>query len=161
MNLKIAQCCGTCIHSNKPKKPEDHTPHYSVAKTERWCYLNKCNTTRECVCENYERDNKKGGVPACKRVFKFNERAERILRLVSKMQEFNIEELNTYGWNPKTFIVNDGWLYRKYYMTRPFTKEKYTSINRVNSKESDFDEIEHELWNDFNKKRFLKGEKDE
>ena len=31
--LICARCCGNCIHSSKPKKPEDHCAHYDVAKT--------------------------------------------------------------------------------------------------------------------------------
>jgi len=152
MKLEIAKCCGTCIHCNKPKQPEEHAAHYMVAKTERWCYLNKLNTTRECVCENYEIDTKKGGVRACKRIFSFNDRAERILKLVNKMKEFNIEELNTYGWNPKSFILKEDWLYRKFILTKPFTKEQYISLDKVSPKEKEFDDVEHELYNDLNKK---------
>ena len=156
MKPEIARCCGTCIHCSKPKKAEDHEAHYMIAKTERWCYLNNLNTTRECVCENYEMNAKGAGVRACKRAFSFNDRAERIKKLVDKMKEFNIEELNTYGWNPKSFVVKDDWLYRKYIMTHPYTKEKYISLDKINPKEKDFDNIEYELYNDLNKKESQK-----
>ena len=155
--IKIAQCCGTCIHSNKPKQPQEHEAHYMVAKTERWCYLNKCHTTRECVCDNYEIDNKKGGVPACKRVFKFNERAKRILKLMELMQENGIEELNTYGWNPRSYIIKNNWLYERHKWTYNQEEKYYDWL--ISSKENSFDDIEKDLLDDLNKKILSKGEK--
>lgn len=78
--LNYAICCGNCIHSSRPKNPDDHAPHYYVAKTERWCYLNHCFITRELCCESYDPDIKKGGIPAAKRVLAFNKKLD-LLRI--------------------------------------------------------------------------------
>lgn len=85
--LKFAQCCGNCIHSSRPKKPNDYAAHYDVAKTERWCYLHSQHITRECVCDSFEQDNKRGGVPACKRVFAFNNKLALYYKILSFVKE--------------------------------------------------------------------------
>ena len=158
MNLEIAKCCGTCIHCNKPKRPTEHEAHYMVAKTERWCYLNNIKTTRECVCDCYEIDNKKGGVPACKRIFKFNERAERILTLVKAMNDNHVEKLETTGWNPTTYVVRNGWLYIEHQYKR-ITGEIVISYYKVDSCSADFDRIEKILWQILNEKKKQKGDR--
>ena len=142
--LKIAQCCGTCIHTNKPKQPRAHEAHYCVAKTERWCYLNRYKVTRESVCDAYEMDNKKGGVPAHKRVLKFNERANRILKLVKAMQDNNIDELKITDYSEHTYVVKDGWLFEKYKVT--MFGEDRISYWREDSTAKEFDEKEKYLW---------------
>jgi hypothetical protein len=110
MNLRIAECCGSCKHSNKPKKPEDHAAHYSVAKTERWCYKNGIPVTRESVCDNYEMETKKGAVPAFKRILAFNKKLEKIIEVKNWMEENNIEKI-TYR-NYDFAIVNGKVCYR-------------------------------------------------
>ena len=83
IKLDFAKCCGNCVHASKPKKLQGHFAHYDVAKTERWCYKHSCYITRETVCDDFEVEQKKGGVPACKRVMKFNEK----LKLLREIQE--------------------------------------------------------------------------
>ena len=85
--LKFAQCCGNCTHSSRPKKPDDHAAHYDVAKTESWCYLHNQHITRECVCGDFEQDNKRGGVPACKRVFAFNNKLTYYNQIFSSIKD--------------------------------------------------------------------------
>lgn len=92
-NLRLSQCCGSCIHSSKPKIPYEHCAHYDVPKTQRWCYKNNCHTTRECVCDCYEPITKGGSVSSSKRVFAFNRRLEKILNVIQKMKELNITEI--------------------------------------------------------------------
>ena len=149
MELKIAECCGTCIHCNKPRKPEDHEAHYNIAKTQRWCYFNSIKTTRECVCDNYEIDNKKGGVPACKRIFKFNERAKRIIKLVETMQKNNIDRLEVSDWSSKVFVVSNNWLYEEYH-NKIFDEDR-CSYYSVDSCSNEFDKYEKKLWENLNK----------
>lgn len=93
MDLTFAKCCGSCIHSNKPKKPSDHAAHYDVAKTERWCYKHNCYITRETVCDEFEQENKKGGVPAAKRIFKFNQKLQKYNELRDKANQFGVMEI--------------------------------------------------------------------
>lgn len=90
-----AQCCGNCVHVSRPKKPDDHISFYEVPKTERWCYKHNWYITRECVCQDFEPENKKGGIPACKRVFAFNKKAEEIKELRERMARLNI----SYAYN--------------------------------------------------------------
>lgn len=110
MELQFAKCCGNCVHCNRPKQPQDHEPHYMVAKTERWCFKNNLYITRETTCDNFEMEEKKGGVPAIKRVKKFNERATRIMNLINQMKSCGIEELNCYG---TIYCIHNNWLYEK------------------------------------------------
>lgn len=107
--LKYAQCCGNCVYCNRPKRPEDHAPHYETAKTQRWCYFHKFRTTREAVCDNFEQEQKKGGIPAIKRVLKFHQRAQRIKDIAKKLGEQKIYLKNTI-----TVSQKDGWLYYEY-----------------------------------------------
>lgn len=105
MELKIAICCGSCKHVNKPKISEDHAAHYSVAKTERWCYKNNIVVTRESVCNNHELENKKGAVPAFKRILAFNKKLEKIITIKKWMEENNISIIT--DGNRDFSIVND------------------------------------------------------
>lgn len=144
MELEIAKCCGTCIHCNKPKKPTNHEPHYSVAKTERWCYLNNIKTTRECVCDCFEINNKRGGVPACKRIFKFNERAKKIMALIEAMKENNIDRLTIKNWSATSYVIHKNWLYEEY-KNKIFGTDR-VSYYMVDSCSAEFDRIEKLLW---------------
>lgn len=147
-DLQIAKCCGTCIHCNRPRKPDDHAAHYTVSKTQRWCYLHKIRTTRECICGNYEKEDKKGGAPACKRIFKFNERAKRIETFIEAMKNLGVIELSA---NNTLFTLHNDWLCRKY----EFSWSKEPSYWKVRDDESDFDRFEKALWESLNK---IKGE---
>ena len=100
IELKFAKCCGNCIHSSRPKKPEDHAAHYDVSKTERWCYLHNQYITRECVCDSFDQDNKRGGVPACKRVFAFNRKLVMYNAILATIKE-------RYGEDVKTIDIPD------------------------------------------------------
>ena len=110
MNLTFAKCCGNCIHSNKPKKPSDHAAHYDVAKTERWCYRHCCYITRETVCDEFEQENKKGGVPAAKRIFKFNQKLQKYNELCDRARELGVTEVQ--GNECIYALRNDKWCYK-------------------------------------------------
>lgn len=114
-NLRLAQCCGSCVHCNKPKNPSGHIAHYAVAKTQRWCYKNNCYTTRECVCDCYEPISKGGSVSSSKRVFSFNKRLQKILNIIEKMNKLNITEIKLLncGDNSRILLDND-YLYYAY-----------------------------------------------
>lgn len=105
MELRIAKCCGACKHVNKPKIPEDHIAHYSVAKTERWCYKHGRPVTREAVCNDFEWENKKGAVPAFKRILAFNKKLEEIIRIKNWIVENNIEKLIYYEKPDRPYMI--------------------------------------------------------
>lgn len=105
MELRIANCCGSCKHVNQPKKPEDHAPHYTVAKTERWCYKHGIPVTRETVCDEFELESKKGAIPAFKRILAFNKKLENIIKIKNWMEANNVKTI-TYGTYDFS-IVND------------------------------------------------------
>ena len=113
VNISFAKCCGNCVHTSKPKKPDTHAAHYDVAKTERWCYLHNIYITRETVCDDFSWETKKGGVPACKRVFKFNEKLLLLRELQSKLKNLNL--LNTeIKVADRVFVVREGVNYIEY-----------------------------------------------
>ena len=105
--LKIANCCGNCKHVSRPKQPsETHEAYYNVAKTERWGYLHNWHITRETVCDDFELESKKGGASACKRVFAFNKKVEKIVALRERMKNGNVP----YAYrkdNSKRFSIDD------------------------------------------------------
>lgn len=112
MELKLAKCCGSCKHSNKPKQPSDHAPHYSVAKTERWCYKYNIHTTRESYCEEgYELEKRKGASPAYTRILSFNKKLNQIIKIKNWMIECNIDELKTNDRYPCYFKIKDEKIY--------------------------------------------------
>ena len=90
VNISFAKCCGNCMHASKPKKPDTHAAHYDVAKTERWCYLHNIYITRETVCDDFSWETKKGGVPACKRILKFNEKLLLLRKIQRKFKKLNL-----------------------------------------------------------------------
>ena len=140
--LKYAQCCGNCIHSNKPKKPEDHEAHYMVAKTQRWCYKHKMRCTRECVCEDFELETKKGGVPAIKRILKFNDRANRIKEVAQMMKDKGLKIIDCEN---RTFTEIDGWLHKVFgYSHSNGVVTKMHTYN-VRDDDNDFDKYEKAL----------------
>lgn len=120
--LTFAPCCGNCVHVSRPKNPSDtHSPHYEVAKTERWCYLHNWYVTRETGCEDFEENPKSGGIPACKRIFAFNRKAQEIFQTGERMRRlgvasvkngnffnFSIPEDNPYRIHGD---MGDGWSY--------------------------------------------------
>lgn len=85
--LETAKCCGACVWTNKKKRPqpEDHAPHYMVAKTERWCEKFSIPTVREAVCPDFELETKRGGAAAVKRALKQNRRLAAILQLKARL----------------------------------------------------------------------------
>lgn len=97
MNLRIADCCGACVHVDVPKKPEDHAPHYSVAKTERWCFKHGVPVTRESVCDDFTLETKKGAVLAFKRILAFNRKLTQIISIKDWMEQNQVEELVYYN----------------------------------------------------------------
>lgn len=114
-NLRLSECCGSCIHCNKPKNPSGHIAYYEVAKTQRWCYNNDCYTTRECVCDCYEPISKGGSVSSSKRVFSFNKRLQKILDVIERMKELRLTEikLSDTAKNEHILLAN-GRLYYAY-----------------------------------------------
>jgi hypothetical protein len=111
MEIKIAQCCGACKYVNIPKKPEDHAAYYTVAKTERWCYKHGIPVTRETVCDEFEIENKKGAVPAFKRILAFNKKLEEIIRIKNWMEENNILSIK---YSTYEFSIVKGKVYYRY-----------------------------------------------
>lgn len=107
MELSIAKSCGSCIHTNKPKKPREHAAHYEVAKTERWCYLHKCHVIRECVCDDYGGINKatKGNFT---RIKTYNEINNLIIEILELIGDNEIQVDND------IYFKYDNWLYRRY-----------------------------------------------
>lgn len=144
MSKKIiaANCCGNCTYSNRPRKPEDHEAHYMVSKTQRWCYLHKMRCTRECVCENFELEVKRGGVPAIKRVLKFNERATRIKQVAQMMKDKGLKTIN---FKNMTLTEIDGWLFHIYGCS--YTNGAVTKVHTYHLRDDDnaFDKYEKEL----------------
>lgn len=111
-DLTFAKCCGNCIHSSRPKKPEDHAAHYDVAKTERWCYKHNCYITRETVCDEFEQDNKKGGVPAAKRILKFHQKLQKYNELRDRANQLGITEIQG---SEHIYVLRDNKWYYKYH----------------------------------------------
>lgn len=110
MELRIANCCGVCKYINQPKKPEDHAAHYTIAKTERWCYKRGIPVTRETVCNEFELETKRGGVPAFKRILSFNKKLEKIIEIKNWMEENNIEKITYKDYDFS--IINDKVCYK-------------------------------------------------
>jgi hypothetical protein len=105
MELKISSCCGACKYSNKPKTPDEtHAPHYTIAKTERWCFKHEVHTIREATCTDFEMETKKGAVPAYKRILTFNKKLSNIIRIKEWMQQNSIEVLYYYE-NDKPYTM--------------------------------------------------------
>jgi|GEM_PF-6417618 len=110
MELRIANCCGACKYVNRPKKPEDHAVHYTVAKTERWCYKHGVLVTRETVCDEFELESKRGAIPAFKRILAFNKKLEKIIEIKNWMEENKIEKITYSDYDFS--IVNGKVCYR-------------------------------------------------
>ena len=107
MNLRLAECCGSCIHVNRPKKPEDHAAHYSVAKTERWCFKHSIPTMREAVCDSFELEKKKGANPAFKRILSQNKKLQQIIEIKNYMVENKIERIDKGYYDYYYAVVDD------------------------------------------------------
>ena len=105
LGLQIAKCCGTCISANEKKRdiPEDHAPHYAVAKTERWCSKFKIPTVREAVCDEWTLCEKRGGAPAVKRALSQNRRLAKIIKLHERLEK----EPEVF-WKRYAFALVDG-----------------------------------------------------
>lgn len=84
MEIRLGNCCGSCIHSNRPKTPRDHAAHYEVAKTERWCFKHDCHITRESSCDDHEGVSR-AAKTAFTRLIKYNARRKAILELAELM----------------------------------------------------------------------------
>lgn len=133
ITLEIAKCCGTCAGANHKARPQpqDHAPHYMIAKTERWCQKHSIPTVREAVCPDWELEPKKGGVPAVKRALRQNLRLQAILKL--KEQLYNDKVLVWEGYRfeiEKDYVVYSRWI---------SDSNGYT--HRISCKESRFDRL--------------------
>lgn len=135
IDLKIGVCCSTCEYSSKPKSPTDtHAAHYTVAKTERWCFLHNCNIVRESCCESYNVSNNAGR--SIKRVLKFNERLELIKQVSDKIGDKQV--LIAYGCIKRLYMNCDGYLSYKYDINNG---RSY----RISSKENSHDKYMKEI----------------
>lgn len=106
--LKIAECCGSCVHTSKPKKLDNpHAAHYEVAKTERWCFKHNIHTYREAVCGEHEGYNR-GTKSNLNRIKKFNSRLDTIKKIISLI---GIDEVLVAG---KIFSVEKNKLMYRY-----------------------------------------------
>jgi hypothetical protein len=127
VNLRVSECCGTCIHVNSPNIPEDHAAHYMVAKSERWCSKNNIPTMKEAVCDNYEL-NTKGASRKFGRIKKQNERLQKIIEIKEYMMSNRIDKIESH--NKKFYIQNDRVVYE-------FTTYDWSSVYYVSIKEVD------------------------
>ena len=139
IDLTFAKCCGNCVHSSRPKKPEDHAAHYDVAKTERWCYKHNCYITRETVCDEFEQDNKRGGVPAAKRILKFNQKLQKYNELRDKAKQLGVTTVQ--GGECIYTLRDDRWYYKytiwqggSYWAIRCKDKDAENQLNEIEKK---------------------------
>lgn len=93
MELKIGTSCGSCIHTNRPKKPREHAAHYEVAKTERWCFKRNCHVTRETCCDDHEGVNR-AAKTAFTRIKNHNIRALDVRDVVKHMPDTEVKTQN-------------------------------------------------------------------
>ena len=93
MEIRLGNSCGSCIHTNKPKKPREHAAHYEVAKTERWCFKHNCHVTRETCCDDYKGVSR-AAKTAFTRIKNFNKRAAEVRRVAALMPEGEIAVRN-------------------------------------------------------------------
>lgn len=134
MELKVAKCCGSCLHSNRPKAPREHAAHYEVAKTERWCYKHSCHIIRESCCDDHEGINR-ASKTNFSRITKFNERAKRVRIIMNVMGN---KKITIKLGETKTFFVKDGWLKYEY---EGFFNIKPIFVNTKNSSHDKYFEI--------------------
>ena len=87
--LRMGKSCGSCIHTNRPKKPREHAAHYEVAKTERWCFKHGCHVTRETSCDDHEGVSR-AAKTAFTRIKNYNQTALEIRDVVKRMPEGEI-----------------------------------------------------------------------
>lgn len=111
LGLQIAKCCGTCISANEKKRdiPGDHAPHYTVAKTERWCSKFKIPTVREAVCDEWTLCEKRGGEPAVKRALSQNRRLAEIVKLHKRLEKEPVIFWRSYAFSLINGRVNYRW----------------------------------------------------
>lgn len=133
MNLRLGNNCGSCIHTNKPKKPREHAAHYEVAKTERWCFKHNCHVSRECTCDDYKGVNRSAKT-SFTRVVNFNKRQKEILEVVQLIGDKPV------FCRDQIFFVKNGWLY-KVYGTEPerLIENNYNHHYSVSSKDGSTD----------------------
>lgn len=132
--IEAARCCSTCVWANTKKfnPGEDHAPHYMIAKTERWCVKHQIPTVREAVCESWEIEQKRGGVPAVKRALRQNKRLRAILDFKKRLC---VEK--AIDWNGYRFSVVDGFVQYSYRNNSILENSWY----RVSCKDTQFDKL--------------------
>lgn len=130
MEIKMGKSCGSCIHTNKPKKPREHAAHYETAKTERWCFNHNCHVTRETTCEDHEGVNR-GAKTAFTRTKNYNKRQKEVLEVIELIGDKPV-------FTPdKIFFVKNNWLYYIYGTEPDGLKENpYNHHYPVKTKES-------------------------
>lgn len=132
ITLEIAKCCGTCAGANRKAqiKPEDHAPHYMIAKTERWCEKHSIPTVREAVCSDWELQPKKGGAPAVKRALRQNLRLQAILKLKERLLKYK-----ALTWGGYRFEIEDD------YVVYRWIRDSDGWTQKMSCKESRFDKF--------------------
>jgi hypothetical protein len=107
MIIKLSNSCGSCIHTNKPKKPREHAAHYEVAKTERWCFKHNRNVSRECTCDDHEGYNRSAKT-SFTRIINYNQRQDDIFDIIKLMNNKPVFDYD------KIFFVKNNWLFYVY-----------------------------------------------
>ncbi len=136
MNLRLANSCGSCLYSNRPKTPREHAAHYEVAKTERWCYKHNCHITRECTCDDHE-GTSRAAKTAYTRINNFNER----LRKIKKLIEFIGNDVIIV--DERYYYVSNGWL--KYKYSSMYSTFERTCSGKSNISDRDIQSILNEI----------------
>lgn len=137
--IRMGTSCGSCIHTNRPKKPREYAAHYEIAKTERWCFKHNCHVTRETTCDDHEGVNR-GAKTAFTRLSKYNQRQKDVLEVIALMCNQAV-----YG-RDSIFFVKNNWLYRVYGTNPQLIVEKfYNHHYSISSKDSSTDRYLKEI----------------
>lgn len=132
----MGKSCGSCIHTNVPKKPREHAAHYETAKTERWCFKHNCHVTRETTCEDHEGINR-GAKTAFTRTKNYNLRQKEVLKVIELMNGREVV------MRDKTFFIEDGWL--KYQYHRSSGSYTYSISSRQSNTDRYLKELKEHL----------------
>lgn len=133
--LRMGTSCGSCIHTNKPKKPREHAAHYEVAKTERWCFLHDKHVTRETTCDDHEGVSR-AAKTAYTRTKKYNERILVAKKVIKLLEEYGKPLVH----NGYVYFIENNWI--KYiYGDDVSDIEKSHWVRSLSTKEGSTDRI--------------------
>lgn len=138
LNLRMGTSCGSCIHTNRPKKPREHAAHYEVAKTERWCFKHQCHVTRETTCDDYEGVNR-AAKTAFTRIKNYNQRALEVRDVVKHMPEGEVE-VDDYKYR-----VSGDWIAYCYKSKYGSNEQWYNLRSKEKSTERQLERIREQL----------------